>query len=117
MRNHQVSAGLRPADNKWADSCNWLLTVGRECPKCVATKGVLCKPLGYINVCTKEFVKRKEREIAQSRKLRKQLEEEDDKKLVRKRKPIQFTMQDLEADAELEGDDEFMEYFNPADVL
>ena len=73
--------------------------------------------VGYINVCTKEFVKRKEREIAQSRKLRKQLEEEDDKKLVRKRKPIQFTMQDLEADAELEGDDEFMEYFNTADVL
>ena len=106
-------------DYKWADTCDWLPILKRMCPKCNATKGLICKPQEYVNICTKKFIKEKEREIAKRTELRKKLKKEDreNENLIRKRKPIDFTIADLEAEAEEEEDQDFTEFFDPGDVF
>ena len=84
---------------KWADTCDWLQTVGRMCPKCKKTKGVIYKPQEYIDITNQVLSQKKNVD------------------LIRKRKPINFTFEDLEADAEEYGDEDVQEYFYPGDVL
>ena len=63
------------------------------CPKCIKTSFVKKKS-------SKKILKNKKKAPV----------------LVRKRKPIDFTIQDLEAAAEEENDD-YTEYFDPGDLL